>query len=98
MELQGIVEHEVQGRTYVYRPRLSEEQVSRSMVERLVDELFGGSPAALVSHLLESSEVDPGELEQIQKLIQEHEALAGKSPARRAKPKRRRGRKEDDHA
>jgi predicted transcriptional regulator len=95
MEKQSIVAHEAQGRTYLYRPLVTEAQVSRSMVGRLVDELFGGSPAALISHLLESREVDPAELERIQQLIDQHDPRPAidKSRSRRGSKS-----KEDRHA
>jgi predicted transcriptional regulator len=97
MERQGVVAHDVEGRTYIYRSLVSEVQVSRSMVGRLVDELFGGSPAALVSHLLESREVDPAELERIQALIEHHDS---RGAARKKPVHGRRGSKskEEGHA
>src|ERR1043165_2376165 len=57
MEVKGVVEHHVDGRRFVYRPTVSEEHVTRSMVADLADRLFDGNAAALVSHLLETHEV-----------------------------------------
>jgi hypothetical protein len=46
------------------------------MVGDLTDMLFGGDPAALVSHLLSEREIAPGDLAKVKDLIAEHEARA----------------------
>lgn len=58
MEDKGVVAHRVAGRQFVYRPTVSEDEVRRSMVGELVERLFEGDPAALVSHLLDEHQVD----------------------------------------
>lgn len=62
METKGVVVHRTQGRRFVYRPTLTENEVTHSMVDELKSRLFGGSTAALVSHLLQAHEVDDDEL------------------------------------
>ena len=47
-----------EGRTYVYRAAVPEDEVRRSMVGALMDRLFAGDPAALVHHLLEDQDLD----------------------------------------
>jgi len=66
MEAKGLVEHRTEGRKFIYRPRLSESEVRRSMVGELTQRLFAGDPVALVSHLLSEHEIDPEELAQLQ--------------------------------
>lgn len=58
MEDKGVVAHRVDGRQFVYRPTVSEDEVRRSMVGELVERLFAGDPAALVSHLIDEHQVD----------------------------------------
>ena len=58
---------------YYYRPAVSEDGVGESMVGELVERIFGGSPSELVSHLLESDQVDSGELDRIKQLVRQHE-------------------------
>jgi len=41
LEKRGVVSHTAQGRQYVYRARVSEGEVRRSMVSGLTDLLFG---------------------------------------------------------
>lgn len=69
MEQKGLVVHRVDGRQFVYRPTVSEDQVRRSMVGELVGRLFGGDPKALVAHLVSENEIDPRELEALRRRV-----------------------------
>jgi predicted transcriptional regulator len=87
MEKKGVVAHRSAGRQFLYRARISEADVRRSMVGELTRRLFRGNAAALVSHLLSEEEIDPAELDRLRALIAE------KSPAKRdARLEGRRGR------
>jgi hypothetical protein len=59
------------------------------MVSELTDLLFDGSSAALMTHLLHSREMQPGDLDRVKRMIAEAEtgpqngsAPAGSMPAR----------------
>jgi BlaI family transcriptional regulator, penicillinase repressor len=69
MEEKGVVEHRASGRQFIYRPTVSEDTVRRSMVSELVERLFAGDPAALVSHLVSEHEVDPEELKALRRRL-----------------------------
>ncbi|MCP3914419.1 MAG: BlaI/MecI/CopY family transcriptional regulator [bacterium] len=71
MEKKGVVTHRTAGRQFVYSPTVSEREVNRSMVGELTERLFAGSAAALVNHLLTEQQIDPDELGQIQRQIDE---------------------------
>jgi predicted transcriptional regulator len=71
MEKKGVVNHRSEGRVFVYLPTVSEETVNRSMVADLTERLFEGSTAMLVNHLLTQQEIDPRELKEIRRLIDE---------------------------
>lgn len=73
MEKKGVVSHRADGRKFIYRPRISEQQVRRSMVDELTSQLFRGDVTALVSHLLSEHAVEPRELAHLQTLIAERE-------------------------
>lgn len=47
----GVVTRRKSGRAYVYRAAVSAEEARARAVGQLVENFFGGSPAALVSHL-----------------------------------------------
>ncbi len=71
MEAKGVVAHRTEGRRFIYRPIISEDVVTRSMVADLKERLFGGSAAALVSHLLKAHEVDDDELATLRRQIEQ---------------------------
>jgi predicted transcriptional regulator len=69
MEVRGLVDHEVQGRRFVYRAAVPAEVVTQNMAGDLLDRLFEGSLADMVSHLLSTREVSREELGRIEALI-----------------------------
>lgn len=69
MEDKGVVTHRVEGRQFVYRPAVSEDEVRSSMVGELLERLFAGDPAALVSHLVADREIDHEEIERLRALL-----------------------------
>ncbi len=69
MEEKGVVAHRANGRQFVYRPTVSEDQVRRSMVSELVGRLFQGDPRALVAHLVSENEIDPEELDELRRKL-----------------------------
>src|SRR6516164_707163 len=62
METRGLVQHEVDGRRFIYRASVAPELVSRSMANDVLERLFDGSLADMVSHLLAHREVSRDEL------------------------------------
>ena len=69
LETKGYVAHEKVARAFVYRPIVDEQQARRRALKHLVTRLFNGSPGLLVLNVLENEEIEPGELEQLKKLI-----------------------------
>jgi len=71
MEARGLVKHRVEERKFIYKPAVKEDDVSQKMSAHLVERLFAGSLADMVSHLLTTQEVSREELVKIEKLISE---------------------------
>jgi BlaI family penicillinase repressor len=69
MEDKGVVTHRSEGRQFVYRATVSEDEVRRSTVGEVVERLFGGDPAALVSYLVADHELDPDELAKVRAML-----------------------------
>jgi BlaI family penicillinase repressor len=86
MERKGVVTHRAVGRQFVYRPKVTQAEVHRSMVADLTRRLFQGDVAALVSHLLSEQEIEPEDVERLTALIAE------RSTRDEGKGDRRRGR------
>jgi BlaI family penicillinase repressor len=73
MENKGVVSHRVEDRHFVYRPTVTEDEVRSSMVGELLDRLFAGDPAALVSHLVADHDIDEAELERLRTMLERAE-------------------------
>jgi predicted transcriptional regulator len=78
LEKRGVVEHRSEGRLFIYRATLSEPDVRRSMLGSLVDSLFSGDPAAVVSQLLAERDLSPGDLDRMRKLIDDSRGRGGR--------------------
>ena len=69
LEKKGLVEHRTEGRQFVYRATLVEEELRRSLVGDLVERLFRGDAAELVNHLLGERDLGEDELAKLKALI-----------------------------
>ena len=78
MEEKGVIAHRAEGRKFIYRPTMSEDQVTRSMVSDLTKRLFAGKPMALVTHLISRHEIDPDELSELERMIARAKQKEGK--------------------
>jgi predicted transcriptional regulator len=73
LEKRGVLRREGDPRDYVYHALVTEADVRRAMVQQLTTLLFDGEASALVSHLVEASEVDANDLEYAMELLREAE-------------------------
>ncbi len=73
MENRGLVSHREEGRRFIYRPAVTEEAVTRSMVADLTDRLFDGKASELMGHLLAEHDIDRAELAELNRLISQAE-------------------------
>jgi BlaI family transcriptional regulator, penicillinase repressor len=71
LERRGVVTHRTEGRSYLYRALLGEEEATRSMLDETVDKLFAGDVPAVMAQLLRTRDVAPGDLERIRALLDE---------------------------
>ena len=74
-----VVSFRKEGRQYVYWALVSEKETQTSMTNTLIDQLFKGKSSVLVNHLLQSSEFEEGELDQLQQLIDTAKKNTGNS-------------------
>jgi len=74
MEDKGVVAHRVEDHHFVYQATVSEDAVRSTMVSELLDRLFAGDPAALVSHLVADHDIDEAEVERLRALLNHAEA------------------------
>ncbi len=69
LEEKDAVSHKAEGRTFVFFPRVKENQFKQSASRDLVERVFGGNAGTLVAHLLKNENVSRKEIEEIRKLI-----------------------------
>jgi predicted transcriptional regulator len=71
LEDKGHVSHEQDGPRYVFAPVVARDKARRSALRRVLDTFFEGSTEAAMAALLDlqSSKLDPEELDRLAKLI-----------------------------
>jgi predicted transcriptional regulator len=79
LQRRGIVARRTRDRQFVYRATITEADVQHSMVSELTERLFAGDPAALVSHLISASDMSPGDLARVKRMIENAQAPKGES-------------------
>jgi BlaI family transcriptional regulator, penicillinase repressor len=65
MDQKGLVSHKCQGRTFIYTPRYSRDRAMSSFVAKV----FDGAIDQLVLSMISTSNPNPDELKQIEKII-----------------------------
>lgn len=70
LEQKGYVEHRQEGRAFVYRPCVAEEEASRSEVKHLMSRFFGNSRERLLLSLLGDDEISAEELRRLKEAIE----------------------------
>ena len=69
LEQKGYVDHRQEGRAFVYRPCVAEEEASRSEVRHLMIRFFGNSREQLLLSLLGDDQISKKELERLKEAI-----------------------------
>lgn len=73
MEKKGLVSHVTEGNVHVYEARVSRQEVTGPWLRGLVRQVFGGSTATALQHLLAEERVSRAELDAIKEIIARHE-------------------------
>lgn len=79
LQRRGIVKRRSRDRQYVYRATITESDVQHSMVSELTERLFEGDTAALVNHLIAASDMSPGDLARMKRLLEDAQRPKGES-------------------
>lgn len=69
LEQKGYVDHRQEGRAFVYRPCVAEDEASRSEVKHVLSRFFGDSRERLLLSLLGDEEITPAEFERLRAAI-----------------------------
>jgi predicted transcriptional regulator len=69
LEQKGYVDHRQEGRAFVYRPVVAENEASRSEIRHMLNRFFGNSREQLLLSLLGDGEISRDELERLKAAI-----------------------------
>lgn len=72
-----LVTYRRDGRAFIYRAKVSHNEVRERSLRALLAELFDGSPEALALHLVDRHGVDPKKLDELRKKIARAKAKEG---------------------
>ena len=69
MHEKGIVKRDDSVRTHVYQSAVNKENTQKHLLNKMIDNLFGGSTTQLVLQALGENKATPEEIEKIQSLL-----------------------------
>jgi predicted transcriptional regulator len=79
LEDKGYVEHDVDGRTYIYRPRVEPKSVAAQQVRGIVERLCSGSVENLLVGMVDDDLISPVKLRELAERIEQADAAQKKS-------------------
>ena len=65
LEAKGLVRHKVEGKAHRYIPRVAQKSARRTVLGRLIDKLFDGSPEQLLAHLVDDHNLTPAQVKRM---------------------------------
>jgi len=71
LEQKGYVDHEKNGRAFVYQPLVPKSEARRKALRFVLSRFFEDSPELLVLNLLEHEEIDSKQLARLRRRIEE---------------------------
>ncbi|TDI38004.1 MAG: BlaI/MecI/CopY family transcriptional regulator [Acidobacteria bacterium] len=71
LERKGYVDHEKNGRAFVYQPLVPKSEARRKALRFVLSRFFEDSPELLVLNLLEHEEIDSKQLARLRRRIEE---------------------------
>lgn len=69
MEEKGLVDHRLEGRTFIYRPTYQRQQTTQHLTEQLLTRAFDGAIDQLVQSALSLRQPTKDELERLEQLL-----------------------------
>ena len=71
MEKKGLLKHKNRGTTHVYSPAADRNKIIQPFMRKILNEVFGGKPSAMMQALLTETSINDSEMKQIQKIIKD---------------------------
>jgi predicted transcriptional regulator len=77
LEAKGLVRHKVEGKAHRYIPRVAQKNARRTVLGRLIDKLFDGSPEQLLAHLVDDHKLTPAQVKRMRDQLAAAERKGG---------------------
>ena len=77
LEAKGLVRHKVEGKAHRYIPRVAQKNARRTVLGRLIDKLFDGSPEQLLAHLVDDHKLTPAQVKRMRDQLAAAESKGG---------------------
>ena len=77
LEAKGLVKHKVEGKAHRYIPRVAQKNARRTVLGRLIDKLFDGSPEQLLAHLVDDHKLTPAQVQRMRDQLSAAEKKGG---------------------
>jgi predicted transcriptional regulator len=71
MEKKGLLKHTTRGAAHVYSPAVKKKKIIQPFMRKVLNEVFGGKPSAMMQALLTETSISDNEMTQIQKILKE---------------------------
>jgi BlaI family transcriptional regulator, penicillinase repressor len=65
----GALAFEAQGKRYLYRPAVKQDQCVRSESRTFVDRVFGGAAGAMINYFVENESLNSAEIAQLKRML-----------------------------
>jgi len=69
LEAKGLVRHTVEGKAHRYIPRVAQKSARRTVLGRLIDKLFDGSPEQLLAHLVDDHNLSAADVKRMRQRL-----------------------------
>jgi len=79
MEKKDLLKHKNRGVAHVYSPAVNRKKIIQPFMHKVVNEVFGGRPSAMIQALLTETPVSDDELARIRKLLRQARAAKGET-------------------
>ena len=65
----GALAYEAEGRAFLYRPLVTEQECIASASESFLDRVFGGALKPMLAHFVERHDLSPEEVKELEQLL-----------------------------
>ena len=83
LEEKGYLTHEIEGRTFIYKPCDQRQNVAVRAVKNIIDRFCGGSAEALVLGMVDNAVLDRKQLERLARKVAEDRSAADDAPGKK---------------